>query len=76
MLSREDNAILKLENGKGLSPESFETHGFNRPILVTNKDGLGMVIPDKRFTVMDVERHVGMFIVIEVYCFYCLYMYT
>ena len=30
-------------------------------MLVINKEGLGMIIPDKRFTVMDVERHVGMF---------------
>ena len=61
MLLRENNAILKLENGLDLSSETFETHGFNRPILVMNKEGLGMITPDKRFTVMDVERHVGMF---------------
>jgi len=57
---RDNNAILKLENGLDLSPETFETCGFNRPMLVTNKEGLGMIIPDKRFTVMEVERHVGM----------------
>lgn len=65
-LFREDNVILKFENGTDLSTEFFETHGFNRPILVTNKEGLGMVIPDKKFTVMDVERHVGMLVVRKV----------
>ncbi|KAJ7379357.1 Lsd1/2 complex PHD finger containing protein Phf2 [Desmophyllum pertusum] len=56
---KDNNVILKLENGKDLTTETFETHGFNRPMLIVNKEGLGMVIPDKRFTVMDVERHVG-----------------
>ena len=59
--NRDNNVILKLENGKDLTTETFETHGFNRPMLIVNKEGLGMVIPDKRFTVMDVERHVGMY---------------
>lgn len=66
---REDNVILKFENGTDLSTEFFETHGFNRPILVTNKEGLGMVIPDKKFTVMDVERHVGTLVVRKVELF-------
>ena len=68
-LFREDNVILKFENGTDLSTEFFETHGFNRPILVTNKEGLGMVIPDKKFTVMDVERHVGTLVVRKVELF-------
>ena len=58
---REGNLVLKLENGKDLSVENFEKSGFNRPILIANKDGLGMVVPDKNFTVMDVERCVGMY---------------
>lgn len=56
---KEGNLVLKLENGKDLSVENFEKSGFNRPILIANKDGLGMVVPDKNFTVMDVERCVG-----------------
>ena len=60
LVHRDNNTILKLDNGKDLTIETFETHGFNRPMLVINKEGLGMIIPDKKFTVMDVERHVGM----------------
>ena len=58
---REGNVVLKLENGNDLSVDSFEKSGFNRPMLITNKEGLGMIVPDKSFTVMDVERCVGMF---------------
>lgn len=61
LVFRENNVVLKLDNGKDLSVDTFEKNGFNRPILVTNREGLGMVIPDKSFTVMDVERCVGMF---------------
>ena len=56
---RESNVVLKLENGRDLSVEYLEKQGFSRPILVMNKDGLGMVIPDKSFSVLHVERHVG-----------------
>ncbi|XP_078342492.1 uncharacterized protein LOC144628287 isoform X2 [Oculina patagonica] len=56
---KDNSAILKLDNGKDLTRDTFETHGFNRPMLVANKEGLGMITPDKKFTVMDVERHVG-----------------
>ncbi|XP_068758652.1 lysine-specific demethylase 7A-like [Montipora capricornis] len=56
---KEGNVVLKLENGKDLTVESFEKNGFNRPILIADKEGLGMVVPDKNFSVMDVERCVG-----------------
>ena len=60
---RESNAVLKLENGTNLNVDTFEKNGFNCPILVANKEGLGMVVPDKSFSVMDVERCVGVFII-------------
>ena len=58
---RESNIVLKLENGKDLTMDTFEKNGFNKPMLITNKEGLGMVVPDKSFSVMDVERCVGKF---------------
>lgn len=51
---------MKFQNGKDLTVDTFEKNGFNRPILITNKEGLGMTVPDKNFSVMDVERCVGM----------------
>lgn len=57
---RESNVVVKFQNGKDLTVDTFEKNGFNRPILITNKEGLGMTVPDKNFSVMDVERCVGM----------------
>ncbi|QQP49504.1 JmjC domaincontaining histone demethylation protein 1like, partial [Caligus rogercresseyi] len=34
-------------------------NGFNTPILVKEKSGLGMKVPDSSFTVSDVKTHVG-----------------
>lgn len=61
MVLREGNVVMKLENGNDLRMDDFEKTGFNRPILIANKEGLGMIVPNKSFTVMDVERCVGMF---------------
>lgn len=60
MIVREGNIVQKLANGKELTVDTFEKNGFNRPILVAKKEGLGMIIPDSNFSVMDVERCVGM----------------
>ena len=57
---RESNVVVKFQNGKDLTVDTFEKNGFNRPMLITNKEGLGMTVPDKKFSVMDVERCVGM----------------
>ena len=61
LVLRESGVVLKFQNGKDLTVDTFEKNGFNRPILITNKEGLGMTVPDKNFSVMDVERCVGMF---------------
>ena len=37
----------------------FEQHGFDRPILVEQKDGLGLRVPPPDFRVSDVEQYVG-----------------
>lgn len=61
MFFREGNVVLKFENGKDFILESFEKNGFNRLIFIVDKEGLGMVVFDKNFSVMDVERCVGMY---------------
>ena len=60
LIIREGNIVQKLANGKDLTVDTFEKNGFNKPILVAKKEGLGMIIPDNNFSVMDVERCVGM----------------
>ena len=39
--------------------QCFSRHGFNTPILVKVKTGLGITIPDTNFTVSDVRNFVG-----------------
>ena len=39
--------------------QCFSRHGFNTPILVKEKTGLGITIPDTNFTVSDVRNFVG-----------------
>ena len=34
-------------------------HGFNTPILVREKTGLGMTVPDSNFSISDVRNYVG-----------------
>ena len=52
-------AIVKLAEGNDLTLEYFECSGFNNPILVQEKSGLGLKVPSNDFTVADVERLVG-----------------
>lgn len=37
----------------------FERNGFQTPILVEEKEGLGLKVPHEDFSVADVERYVG-----------------
>lgn len=39
--------------------EYLEKNGFNKPLKIEKKDGLGLVVPDRSFSITDVERHVG-----------------
>ena len=41
--------------------EYLNKHGLVQPIIVEEKDGLGIVVPDDNFTILDVEKHVGMY---------------
>lgn len=46
--------------GNQLTMDYLEENGFNEPILVLKKDGLGMSMPAPTFYVSDVENYVGM----------------
>uniref|UniRef100_A0A673VZT6 PHD finger protein 2 n=1 Tax=Salmo trutta TaxID=8032 RepID=A0A673VZT6_SALTR len=50
--------VVKL-NGSQLTMDYLEEVGFNEPILVLKKDGLGMSMPAPTFYINDVEKHVG-----------------
>lgn len=50
--------MLRL-SGHEVTQEYFKEHGFNVPVLVEKKDGLGLRVPPPSFTVDDVERKVG-----------------
>lgn len=52
--------VLYHMKGSEVTPEHFEQHGFDNPLLVEKKDGLGLKVPPKEFTIADVERCVGM----------------
>ena len=53
-----DQVILKLR-GRDLTLDYLEKNGFNKPLKIEKKDGLGLVVPDSSFSIIDVERHVG-----------------
>uniref|UniRef100_A0A673VZI0 Lysine-specific demethylase PHF2 n=1 Tax=Salmo trutta TaxID=8032 RepID=A0A673VZI0_SALTR len=53
-----EDIVVKL-NGSQLTMDYLEEVGFNEPILVLKKDGLGMSMPAPTFYINDVEKHVG-----------------
>lgn len=53
-----NEAVLQL-SGHQFTIEYLQENGFQRPVLVECKDGLGIVVPHSSFTVADVEKHVG-----------------
>lgn len=58
MFSSADDVVVKL-SGSQLSMDYLEENGFNEPILVQKKDGLGMSMPAPTFYISDVENYVG-----------------
>lgn len=54
-----EEVVVKLA-GNQLTMDYLEENGFNEPILVLKKDGLGMSMPAPTFYVSDVENYVGM----------------
>ena len=57
--------VLRMPGGL-ITKSFFEENGFNLPILVDKKDGLGMTVPPPSFTIQDVEDHVGKFLFIAI----------
>ena len=53
-----DEVVVKL-HGSELTKDYLDRHGFGSPIVVENKDGLGLIVPPSTFSVSDVERYVG-----------------
>uniref|UniRef100_A0A3B4U2P8 Lysine-specific demethylase PHF2 n=1 Tax=Seriola dumerili TaxID=41447 RepID=A0A3B4U2P8_SERDU len=53
-----DDVVVKL-GGSQLTMDYLEENGFNEPILVQKKDGLGMSMPAPTFYISDVENYVG-----------------
>ncbi|XP_054880321.1 lysine-specific demethylase phf2 isoform X3 [Poeciliopsis prolifica] len=53
-----DDIVVKLSSGQ-LTLDYLEENGFNEPILVQKKDGLGMSMPPPTFYISDVEKYVG-----------------
>ena len=50
--------LLRMPGGL-VTKAFFEENGFNLPIMVDKKEGLGMTVPPPSFTIQDVEDHVG-----------------
>ncbi|XP_056000006.1 histone lysine demethylase PHF8-like isoform X2 [Ostrea edulis] len=56
--SADEIPIARL-HGSELNIEYFKKHGFNVPIVVERKEGLGLVVPPAQFSIQDVENYVG-----------------
>ena len=54
-----DDILLRMR-GLDLTIDFLEEHGFDKPILVENKDDLGLRVPPPSFKISDIERCVGM----------------
>lgn len=53
-----EDVVVKL-SGCQLTMDYLEENGFNEPILIQKKEGLGMTMPAPTFYVSDVENYVG-----------------
>lgn len=53
-----DPVVSKME-GSQLTIEFLLQNGFDQPIIIEDKEGLGLRVPSDYFTVQDVEALVG-----------------
>lgn len=53
-----DPVVSKME-GSQLTIEFLLENGFDQPIIIEEKEGLGLRVPSDYFTVQDVEALVG-----------------
>ena len=58
LCSAGDGVLLHLK-GSEVTVNYFECNGFKNPILVEQKEGLGLRVPPPDFRISDVERYVG-----------------
>ena len=56
---RFDRCFIQEMSGEEVNLKFFQQNGFEMPILITKKDGLGIKVPEKSFTVNDVCQCVG-----------------
>ena len=57
-----DGEVLFHLKGSEVTVDYFQRHGFTKPLIVKQKEGLGLKVPPPDFKVVDVERCVGMFV--------------
>uniref|UniRef100_A0A673GD39 Lysine-specific demethylase phf2 n=1 Tax=Sinocyclocheilus rhinocerous TaxID=307959 RepID=A0A673GD39_9TELE len=60
-----EDVVVKL-SGSQLTLDYLEENGFNEPILIQKKDGLGLAMPAPTFYVSDVENYVGPDVLVDV----------
>ncbi|XP_077428882.1 lysine-specific demethylase phf2 isoform X2 [Vanacampus margaritifer] len=60
-----DDIVVKL-SGNQLTMDYLEKNGFEEPILIQKKDGLGMSMPPPTFYISDVENYVGPDVAVDV----------
>uniref|UniRef100_A0A672T4L8 Lysine-specific demethylase PHF2 n=1 Tax=Sinocyclocheilus grahami TaxID=75366 RepID=A0A672T4L8_SINGR len=60
-----EDVVVKL-SGSQMTLDYLEENGFNEPILIQKKDGLGMAMPAPTFYVSDVENYVGPDVLVDV----------
>lgn len=58
--SADEIPLLRL-HGSELTSDFVDKHGFDTPVLVEKKDGLGLSLPPSNFSIQDVEFYVGRF---------------
>ncbi|XP_070192316.1 lysine-specific demethylase 7B-like isoform X2 [Littorina saxatilis] len=51
--------VVKRLSGPEVTPEYFNENGFDAPILVEKKDGLGLRVPPPDISIEEIERRVG-----------------
>jgi hypothetical protein len=52
-------SIITRLNGHQLTTEYLTNNGFTRPILITNRDGLDLSLPDRTITLAEINELVG-----------------
>ncbi|KAL3853526.1 hypothetical protein ACJMK2_017061 [Sinanodonta woodiana] len=57
--SADETSLIKFPNGNTFTKEYIEKNGFDVPVLVEKKDGLGLTVPPANFSIQDVENYVG-----------------